>query len=204
MAKLNDLTNKTFGNWQVLYRNGSTPNKASVWRCRCLLCGAEHDVVGQTLTDGRSTKCRSCVPREALTKPHRKESIYTIYMGMKQRCYNPKHKAYQNYGGRGIAMCAEWKNSPDAFISWAFSNGYVEGLSIDRIDTDGDYCPYNCRWISPAEQAANRRYNVTVVYNGEKLCLSSACRVAGISYSAVRSRIRRTNVTPQEAFDFYL
>ena len=203
MAKLHDLTNKTFGNWLVLRRNGSTQNKASVWRCRCLLCGSERDVVGASLYNGLSTKCRSCVPRTTLSKPNRKSRIYHIYTAMKQRCNNSKSKYYSSYSGRGIRVCEEWEKNPDAFISWAFNNGYKDGLSIDRINVDGNYEPYNCRWVSNAVQAGNRRSNVIVRHNGKQMIFSDACRAIGVNHCTVDSYRRRHGVDHQTAFDHY-
>ena len=203
MAKLHDLTNQTFGNWLVLCRNGSTPNKASVWRCKCLLCGSERDVVGASLYNGLSTKCRSCVPKETLTKPNRKTRIYHIYTAMKQRCYNPKSKYYSIYGGRGIRVCDDWLHNPDAFISWAFANGYQDGLSIDRINVDGNYEPSNCRWVSNVVQAGNKRSNIAVHWNGKQMTFSDACREIGVSRCAVDSYRRRHGIDHQTAFDHY-
>ena len=79
-----------------------------------------------------------------------------IYRGMKQRCYYPKHTAYKRYGGRGITVCEEWKNSSKSFFEWALANGYEEHLTLDRIKNDGNYEPSNCRWITAREQAYNR------------------------------------------------
>lgn len=203
-AKLNDITGQTFGNWKVLYRNGSTPNKASIWHCKCLLCGSEHDVVGASLTNGLSTKCRACVPREALSKPHRHDRIYTVYCGMMQRCYTKSNTNYKNYGGRGITVCDEWFKKPEAFFKWAYSNGYDDSLTLERIDVNKGYSPNNCCWISPQEQARNKSNTIHVVYDGEPLCLAEACRRTGFNYDTVRWRIRDANCTPQEAFDYYL
>jgi len=204
MAILNDLTGKTFGNWKVLYRNGSTPNKASIWHCRCLLCGSESDVAGYSLTSGSSTKCRSCVPRETLSKPYRKSRLYNIYRGMMQRCYAESNSHFQHYGKRGIHVCEEWYKNPDAFISWALSSGYEDGLSIDRINVNEGYCPENCRWIPLAKQAQNRSVNTFVEYRGERLCLAEACRKADIKYSTVRSYRASHGCTAQEALDHYV
>ena len=204
MAKLNDLTGKTIGNWEVLYRNGSTPNKASVWHCRCLLCGAEKDAAGYSLTSGKSTKCRSCVPKETLTKGHRKEPVYNTYNAMKQRCYNPNHKSYHNYGGRGIGMCDEWKDNPDAFISWAFSSGYQPGLTLDRIDCDGDYAPDNCRWATAQEQSENKRNVRLITFNGKQFPANTALRMSGISRTTFRRYTVEKGMEPQEAFDMLL
>ena len=87
----------------------------------------------------------------------RKRRLASIYQGMKQRCYNTNRPNYQFYGGRGITICDEWLNSPQAFYDWAMANGYRENLSIDRIDNNGNYEPQNCRWVSMKIQATNKR-----------------------------------------------
>lgn len=85
---------------------------------------------------------------------------------MKARCYNPKHVGYFRYGGRGISICDDWLDIKN-FIAWAESNGYQPGMSIDRIDNDGNYCPENCRWITKHEQNFNRSDNIQIEYNGQ-------------------------------------
>ena len=83
--------------------------------------------------------------------------LYTIWRCMKGRCYNSANTSYINYGGRGIKVCDEWKSSYTAFRSWSLANGYLDSLSIDRIDSDGDYEPSNCRWTTNHVQSCNTR-----------------------------------------------
>lgn len=82
--------------------------------------------------------------------------FYNSWCNMKQRCLNPNHPKYKNYGGRGIKVCNEWLTS-SGFFEWALSNGWKEGLQIDRIDNDGDYCPDNCRWVGISENSRKKR-----------------------------------------------
>lgn len=77
----------------------------------------------------------------------KKTRLYQIWSGIKQRCNNPNCNRYQYYGAKGIKMCEEWSQSYKTFAAWSYSNGYADNLTIDRIDSDKDYCPQNCRWI---------------------------------------------------------
>lgn len=125
------------------YINGrSTPNPARLQ----LLCEA----LGiEVTTEEADTWSR---------KPgHSHSRLFNIWRGMKQRCYYPSHQSYPHYGGRGITICDEWRQSFLAFRGWALANGYQEHLTLDRIDPDGCYCPSNCRWATYQEQTLNKR-----------------------------------------------
>jgi len=87
--------------------------------------------------------------------------LYNILTGMIQRCENPLHANYEDYGARGVSVCDEWHDFCK-FVSWAKDNGYEDGLTIDRKNVDGNYEPVNCRWATAKEQANNKRSNVVL------------------------------------------
>ena len=117
------------------------------------------------------------------------EKIYYVWSGMKRRCYNPKTKDYERYGGRGICVCEEWRQDFVVFYNWAISNGYRDGLTIERNDVNGNYCPENCCWISKAEQSRNRRSSLYISYNGETRIFSEWADLYGINRTTLRHRI---------------
>ena len=86
---------------------------------------------------------------------------------MKQRCIDENHSSYPKYGGRGIQICQEWRESYESFWSWSNLNGYADGLQIDRIDNNGHYEPSNCRWVTRLVNANNKRNNVFLTAFGE-------------------------------------
>lgn len=109
---------------------------------------------------------------------------------MKQRCDNPNHQAFARYGGRGITYCDDWKDfSP--FCEWALTNGYAEGLSIDRIDPNGNYEPANCRWITIHEQQRNKERTIYVEINGVVRTLVEWSELSGVLYRTLRYRYER-------------
>lgn len=95
------------------------------------------------------------------------KKLLAVWRGIKHRCFSPKSTSYRRYGGRGITICEEWLNSYLAFEVWAFENGYSDGLSIDRIDVNGNYSPLNCRWVDMTVQAKNKRNSVLIAAFGE-------------------------------------
>jgi len=98
--------------------------------------------------------------------------LYSLWLGIKKRCYYKKRKGYENYGGRGIVVCDEWKDNPRAFISWCLVNNWKPGLLIDREENNGNYEPSNCRFITSQLSVINRRKfkNNKSGYTGIMLC----------------------------------
>ena len=109
------------------------------------------------------------------------KSIYWAWKSMKQRCQNPKCKAYHNYGARGISVCEEWQKF-EPFCSWALENGYQKGLDLDRIDNDSGYSPDYCRWTDRRTNTLNRRCTVNLTVNGITKPCTMWEREAGIPY----------------------
>lgn len=161
MSKINDLTGKKFGRLKVVRYYGSNKNGRALWLCQCE-CGNTKVIVGNSLINKATISC-GCYNKEHSKNIHTKHNmsyskIYKVWNGMKTRCYNKNFLYYCNYGGRGIKICDEWKNDFSKFYEWAINNGYKEGLTIDRINNDGNYEPNNCRWVTRAEQNRNKRY----------------------------------------------
>lgn len=160
MSKINDLTGQKFGRLTVVNYYGSDKNGRALWLCKCD-CGNIKVIRGNSLLSKLTVSC-GCYNKEHAKKIHSKHNmsdskLYKVWHGMKTRCYNKNFMYYYNYGGRGITICDEWKNDFKIFYNWAIKNGYKEGLTIDRINNDGNYEPNNCRWITRAEQNRNQR-----------------------------------------------
>lgn len=120
---------------------------------------------------------------------------------MKDRCYNTNCKRFKDWGGRGIAVCSEWRNDFMSFYNWSMANGYKEGLTLDRIDNNGNYEPYNCRWITTKQQARNRRSNINYTINGVTRCILEWCEILGLNPKTVYQRIHYYNWTIERALE---
>jgi hypothetical protein len=157
-----------------LYPNEESKQKRRYGLYKCGFCGTEFRAITQSILSGNTTSCGCYQKRRTseINKTHGLGStkLYKVWADIKGRTLNPKHKGYIDYGGRDITICDEWKDDVKSFYDWAMSNGYEEdkGLSIDRIDNDGNYCPENCRWTTKTIQRRNTRIakNNTSGYKG--------------------------------------
>lgn len=119
-----------------------------------------------------------------------KTKLNKVWRNMKDRCYNPNNKRYPHYGGRGIIVCQEWKEDYVSFRDWAIRNGYQVGLSLDRIDNNGIYCPQNCRWIDSVTQNNNFSRNQFITFNGVTLSISQWAKRTGIHRNTLDFRLK--------------
>lgn len=115
--------------------------------------------------------------------------LYRIWVRMKDRCNNPKHVHYDDYGGRGIRICKDWYNFA-TFQQWALHNGYSDELTLDRIDNNMGYSPDNCRWVDRVIQQNNTRYNRLLTYKGQTKTMTQWAREIGLNRNTLESRIR--------------
>jgi hypothetical protein len=109
---------------------------------------------------------------------------------MRKRCNDPANKRWENYGGKGVKVCAEWDDY-GIFREWALSHGYSDNLTIDRIDVNGDYCPDNCRFADAKTQSNNTTRNIYVEYDGKTYTLSTLADYLGYTYSTIKHRYDR-------------
>lgn len=206
-SKLHDLTGQKFGLLTVVGL-ADTETRKTYWVCRCD-CGNMKTVRSDSLLCGAIKSC-GCLKKKQdkvnLVKNHRHKMsgtrIYLEWQGMKARCYNKSDARYADWGGRGITVCDQWKNSFEAFYEWAMENGYQKELSIDRIDNNGNYCPENCRWATPKEQSRNRRSNVNITIGNSTRTLTEWCEIFHVDYANVSAKYRRNrNATIDDLFN---
>ncbi len=175
MSKRPDLIGQKFERLTIIKRLGSDRHRNATWLCLCD-CGNKIETTTGRLRSGQVKHCcNTCplTPRMKKAKRHCNHPLYTTWSGIKYRCSNPNNSAYKNYGGRGISICKEWKNSFPTFRDWAEQNGWAPNgkLQIGRIDNNGNYKPSNCRWVTPRENILNQRTkkNNTSGYRGVSL-----------------------------------
>jgi len=197
--KLRNLTGKKFGMLRVIKYLQADRNGNRVWLCECD-CGKSREVTSFKLTNGEVGSC-GCFRKPKAVKRVESVSItnfYSTWKSMIYRCENPKEPAYKDYGGRGISVCEEWHNL-NKFKDWFLNSGFQVGLSIDRINNNGNYEPSNCRWATDEEQANNTRANVYYEFDGEKMTIAQICKVVNLGYSRLHALIHYGKFSVEEA-----
>lgn len=186
--KVDNFKDRHFGDLLVVERRGSDEKGQALWLCRCK-CGTEKIIRGHDLKGGTSSCGCSRIKNTGLYKHGLSNTkLHGLWRNIKDRCYNPRNKSYRFYGERGIKMCDEWFVDFVAFYEWSHQNGYKDGLQIDRIDTNGDYSPDNCRWVSKITQANNTRRNLNITMNGQTKTMAEWCKELGLNYHSVQTR----------------
>jgi len=173
-------------------------------------CGGSSLVERHNLTAGNTKQCQSCarLSRGEGRRTHGNSmsfkdrdpigyNCYTRWQSMKRRCNNPNDKRFPDYGGRGISVCSDWLDSYECFLS---DMGLPPSSKhqLDRRDNNGNYCKENCRWVTPINNARNKRNNRLIEINGETKTLAEWSEISGIEYHTLKARINR-GVLPEKA-----
>lgn len=155
----------------------------------------------QNLKNKSNKSCGCLAVKHGLCKKGVSNVIYKAWCNMKNRCYQRSHKSFKNYGGRGIKVCPEWIDDFVSFNSWAVSNKWEEGLTLEREKVNGDYSPANCSWKNVFVQSRNKRSNFNIEAFGEKKCLFDWSRDlrCKVSYVSIANRIKKFGWSAEKA-----
>lgn len=185
-----------FGRLKVVHEAQQSEGKHRKFSCLCD-CGNVSIVLLHSLRSGETRSC-GCWARESAVNRATKHGCciagkqtpeYNIWTSMIARCERPKNIGYQHYGGRGITVCPRWRSSFEAFLEDMGEKSF-HNASIDRIDSNGNYNPKNCRWASPKEQGRNRSNNRMLTFDDKTQCVSEWEEDAGFPRGLFRSRLR--------------
>lgn len=192
-----DLSGQKFGRLTVLrYFGTEVLNGRKIrphWWCRCD-CGSEMAFDGTNIRSGNTSSC-GCLHRERAKARATKHGLighrlYSTWRGMKDRCYSPNHSHYAQYGGRGIGVDEPWRSDFAAFVR-DMEPTWRPGLTVDRIDVNGNYGPGKCRWSTQSEQCSNKRNNVLLTVDGVTKTVTQWAADTGIHVETMRARIAR-------------
>jgi len=171
--------------------------KTRRFECNCE-CGKATIVRIQHLTSGKIKSCGCLHDEFHETHARSRTKEYRIWIGMKSRCLNKNHRAYANYGGRGITLSDEWNDSFEKFYS--DMGDCPKGMSIDRINNDGNYEKFNCRWATRREQSRNTSRSIVITFEGKTMILMDWANTLRVPYYRLRTRIKQLGWTVDRAF----
>ena len=144
-----------------VYPNEKSKNKRKCALYECPYCKTIFKGAIDDMRNGDIKSCGCLKSQITIDRNYKhglsEHPLYTTWSGIKYRCYSPTDRQYKDYGGRGIIMCDEWLHNPEKFIEWGLSHGYNKDLTINRIDTNGNYTPSNCNFADRLEQCQNTR-----------------------------------------------
>lgn len=183
-----DLSGKTIGYWAVISFSHSAGTIGAYWNCICE-CGNKRVVSRRTLLRGTSKSCGCRGKDWCRTHGLEGTKVYNAWAGIIQRCENPKYHSFARYGGRGIKVCPQWRDSFEAFYA-DMGECPNSRWSVGRINNDGDYSPENCRWESPTQQIRNRGITKIIEFRGEAKSLAEWAEIVGIKRRIIADRLR--------------
>jgi len=201
-----DITGHVYGQLTVIEDVGRNKDGRVIWLCLCS-CGQKVQVIGKSLRSGNTKSC-GCLLREATTKRNTTHGfstrngvhpVYRVWAGIQRRCSNPRSGDYKYYGGRGVSYDPKWKTFEGFWED--MGDTWKEGLSIDRIDVNGNYCKENCRWATQKDQTRNKRNNRLLEYKGETRCVSEWCELLGLKRDKIKDRINKLKWPVEKAFE---
>lgn len=196
------MTGNRFGKLTVIEFAGYGSSHKTQWLCKCD-CGNTIITKGNNLKNGHTQSC-GCLAKESkrnACKTHglRNHPLYHTWLNIKDRCSNHNNSHYKYYGGRGINICEEWRNDFKKFYDWAITNGYSQGLSIERIDVNKDYSHDNCTWITMREQARNKTTTIKIEKeDGKFISVSELAKELGMAESSIYGRLQRNEPVARE------
>lgn len=193
-----NIAGQRFGRLFVLEFAGTSKRRLALWKCQCE-CGNVIVTAGKLLRSGESASC-GCLRKERSSAAARvaktihghtsggNSRTYRIWANMVSRCTNPRFDSFRHYGARGISVCESWKT----FSNFLEDMGPApEGLTLDRIDGNGNYQASNCRWVTSKQQAENTSRTVWLEFDGQRLSMSEWSRRRGLQVQTVAARLKR-------------
>lgn len=183
---------KKYNKLTCIGKDESKDSRYYLFQCEC---GNTKSIIAYNVVSGRTGSC-GCVNRAH--PPHTKHGgrgtrLYNIWKSMRERCNNPNTNRHQAYHDKGVRVCNEWDDF-SKFREWSLENGYANTLSIDRINTSGDYEPSNCRWVTMKEQQNNRTTNVHITINDVTKTLTQWSEATGIKAATLWNRYKRGDI----------